>query len=86
MSFVVAFIHLAARLLTLLVIINAFLSYFLTPYHPVRQIFARIIEPLMAPIRRVVPPVGMIDFSPVVLIILIQIFEYVVTSVLGSIR
>jgi len=86
MLIVIEFIHFIARLFTLLVIINAFLSYFMSPYHPVRQVFARIIDPFMAPIRRIVPPVGMIDFSPVVLIIVVQILEYVITSVLLTIR
>ncbi len=86
MVVIVEVVHLAARLLTLVVIVNVFISYFLSPYHPVRQILNRFIEPLMAPIRRIVPPIGMIDFSPLVLIILIQVFEYVVTSLLISIR
>jgi YggT family protein len=49
------------------------LSYFLDPYHPVRRGLDRLVDPMLSPIRRVVPLVGMIDFSPLVLIILIQI-------------
>lgn len=86
MVVIVEFIHLVARLFTLLVIVNVFISYFMSPYHPVRQTLNRIVEPLMAPIRRVVPPIGMIDFSPLILIILIQVFDYVVTSLILSIR
>jgi YggT family protein len=86
MLFVIEFVHLAAWLLTLLVIVNTFISYFMTPYHPVRLALDRIVGPFLALIRKVVPPVGMIDFSPVVLIILIQIFEFVVTRLLALIR
>lgn len=86
MLFVIEFIHLVAWLFTILVIVNTFISYFMTPYHPVRLTLDRIVGPFLAPIRRIVPPVGMIDFSPVVLIILIQIVEFVLTRLLALIR
>ena len=56
-----------------LVIISVVLSYFMDPYHPIRRGVDNIVEPMLNPIRRVIPPVGMFDFSPVVLIILIQV-------------
>lgn len=45
------------------------------PYHPVRQGLDNLVRPLLDPIRRVIPPVGMIDFSPLVLIILVQVIS-----------
>jgi len=56
-----------------IVIASILLSYFMDPYHPVRQGVDNLVRPLLDPIRRVVPPVGMLDFSPLVLIILIQV-------------
>jgi YggT family protein len=41
----------------------------------VSRILAEITEPIMAPIRRVVPPLGMIDISFIVAILLIQVLE-----------
>jgi YggT family protein len=67
-----------------LVIAQAILSYFMDPYHPVRRWVDRLVSPLLAPIRRVVPPVGMVDFSPVVLIILIQIIDRILVRFLYS--
>ena len=61
------------QILILLVILSVILSYFMDPYHPIRRGIDRIVEPMLNPIRRVVPLVGMLDFSPLVLIILIQI-------------
>jgi YggT family protein len=43
------------------------------PYHPVRRAIDSVVEPLLSPIRRVVPLIGMLDFSPLILIILIQV-------------
>jgi YggT family protein len=46
----------------------------------------RIVEPIQAPIRRVIPAMGMFDFSPLVLIILINVLEFVLISILISFR
>jgi YggT family protein len=62
------------------------LSYFLDPYHPVRRGVDRIVEPLLAPIRRVVPLIGMLDISPLILIILIQLISSLLVRLLLSLR
>ena len=40
-----------------------------------------LLEPLLQPIRRIMPDTGMIDFSPLVLIVLINILIYVLSSI-----
>jgi YggT family protein len=72
------------QILILLVILSVILSYFLDPYHPIRRGLDRIVEPMLNPIRRVVPLVGMLDFSPLVLIILIQIIGSLLVRLLLS--
>ena len=74
-SVLVTLINILAQFLVLLVIVKIILSYFMDPYHPVRRTIDNLIEPLLAPIRRVVPLVGMFDFSPLILIILVQILS-----------
>jgi YggT family protein len=71
-----------ANLIVLLVIVDSILVYFLRPYHPVRNALDRILHPLLAPIRRTVPLVGMFDLSPLVLIILVEILSYGLISFL----
>jgi len=73
--YLVRIIGAVTQLLVLLVIASVILSYFLDPYHPVRRTLDRIVEPMLMPIRRVVPLIGMFDFSPLILIILIQILS-----------
>ena len=82
MGYLITFISMASQILTLLVIAQVLLSYFMSPYHPVRQTIDSIVEPMMAPIRRFVPPMGMIDFSPLVLILLIQLAARLLIGVL----
>jgi YggT family protein len=71
------------NVLTILVFIWVITSWFLAPYHPIREALGRVVEPLLAPIRRVLPTTGPIDFSPMVLIIGLWLAERVL---LGLIR
>lgn len=79
-------ISILSQLLILLVIISVIISYLLSPYHVLRRTIDQIVEPLLAPIRKVVPLVGMIDFSPLVLILLIQLISYTLTRFLATLR
>jgi len=81
-SIIVKIISLLANLLILLVIVDSVVSFFLNPYHPVRSALDRILYPLLTPIRKVVPLVGMFDLSPLILIILIEILSYALTNFL----
>ena len=77
------FIQVISQVLSLLLIVDILLSYFMSPYHPIRATIDRIIQPMLSPIRRIVPPVAMIDFSPLVLLILIQLVANLLISVLA---
>ncbi len=79
-------VNLIVQLITLVVIIKVFLSYFMSPYHPLRYNLDRIIDPMLYPIRRVIPSVGMLDLSPIILIVLIQIVGRIIVSLLISIK
>jgi len=70
------------NLVTYGVIVHVLLGYFVSPYHPAREFTARLFEPLLAPIRRILPQTGMLDFSPLVLIILVQLVEQLILSAL----
>jgi YggT family protein len=44
----------------------------------------RVVQPFLTPIRRYVPTVGMLDFSPMVLILLAQLIGIILRSILIS--
>ncbi len=68
------------------VIIIAIVLYWLVqlqvvnPYQPfvqrLQQVLARLTEPVLIRIRRVVPPVGGVDLSPIVLLIALSVIRY----------
>lgn len=68
----------------LVVIVQVVLSYFLDMYHPVRQNLDRLVNPFLNPIRRFIPPVGGLDFSPIVLIIILQIVSALIVNILRA--
>ncbi|MED1202151.1 YggT family protein [Heyndrickxia acidicola] len=54
-------------------IIYIFMSWFNLRNTTVGEFFARICEPYLEPFRRIVPPIGMIDISPIVAFIVLDL-------------
>lgn len=76
--------HFIVRIIEILVIVDVLISYFMSPYHQFRMALDRLVEPLLSPIRRIIPPIQMIDFSPIVLLILLQLVETLLVNILAS--
>lgn len=77
-------INVSVQIISLLVIVHVVLSYFMSPFHPIRQLIDRLVEPMLSPIRRIVPPVGMLDLSPLILLILVQVLGQLLGIILRS--
>ena len=75
-----------ANLLILLIILNIALSYFMDPYHPLRQFVERIVSPMLNPIRKMVPLIGMFDISPIILVLLISVMQSTLVNLLYTLR
>ncbi len=69
------------QVLSVLVLASVILSYFLPATNPIRLFIDRIVDPMLAPIRRIVKPFGSLDFSPVILMIAIYLIEWVLTQI-----
>lgn len=72
--------------LTFAVFFNAIMSWLvmiyprnnlvISLYHVLRQ----ITDPILAPLRRIVPLIGMIDITPIIAIIILQILSQVIAA------
>jgi YggT family protein len=82
-DFLVNFINMLALLITILVFVYILSTWIFPPYHTFRRTLASIVEPMLAPIRRLVPPVGMIDFSAFIFLILVQVLATFLTELIG---
>lgn len=83
-SGLIVVIQVLAQVFSLLIIADAVLSFILSPYHPIREAMGRILNPLYAPIRKILPAAGGFDFSPIVLLLLIQVLEYVLKGLFSG--
>ena len=76
-------VRLALSGLSVLVIVYAVLSWVQT-HSPMMGLLGRLVSPLLQPIRRIMPLVGGIDLSPLVLLVLLQVGGIVLESLLAS--
>lgn len=75
-------INFVVQALIILIIVSVILSYVMDRYHPIRRWVDSIVEPLSMPIRRVLPPLAGLDFSPLVLILLLQLIANLIVRLL----
>jgi YggT family protein len=85
-NLIIQIIKIAYQLIFLVIIADALVSYFLPPYHKIRMMLDRIVDPMLAPIRRIVPPIQSFDLSPFIFLIIVIIIERLLISILTTIR
>jgi len=56
----------------------------LDPYHPAVQMLARITDPVLEPARQVIPPIGMIDISPIVVLLVLSFIQRFLEQLAGG--
>lgn len=84
---IVQAIFTAIRWLIYARIILSFLPLFtrVDPYNPIVRFVYESTEPMMAPFRRILPPIGGFDFSIILLFFVLQFVEMAVFELLRSI-
>lgn len=85
-NFLVLFINLLFQILSWAIIIRVLLSWFpnLNQDNPLIQLLRSITDPILEPARRVVPRIGMIDISPIVVLVVIDVARIVLVRLLQS--
>jgi len=79
MAFFLSLIRILCELLTIAIILRAILSWFSPGQANILSVILyRITEPVLAPLRRIIPRAGMVDFSPLAAIILLQLIIYLI--------
>lgn len=82
MTFFVTFVEILTQVLIWAIFIRAIISWFPIPRdNPLVELVHQITEPVLVPLRRVVPSFGMIDITPMVALILLQVVGMVIRSV-----
>ena len=64
-------------------IARALLPWFrVSYYHPVMRFLIQITEPVLAPLRRYIPPMGGLDFTPMVALVILWIVEQLLRTLI----
>ena len=63
----------------LIVIIASFVAQ--GNYHPALAILSQLVEPLLAPVRKVIPSLGPLDLSPIVVLLGLRLVQVALESV-----
>ena len=66
----------AYSLVVLLAVIASWLN--LAPEHPLVRVTGALTEPVLAPMRRVLPTFGGLDFSPMLLLLALRLLQRLV--------
>ena len=69
--------------LTIIIFARSILSWFIQdPYHPVMKLLIEITEPVLRPIRRMMPETPGLDLTPFVAMIGLQLLQRIIVSLL----
>jgi YggT family protein len=83
--FLASFVQILFQILIFAILARALLSWFpVAQGSPIVRILDDVTEPILAPLRRVVPRLGMMDITPIVAMIGLQILEGILVSGLQS--
>lgn len=78
MGFLVTFINALYWAFWLLILARVIISFTrMDPYHPIRRTVYELTEPILAPIRRILPPTSGLDFSPLIALLLLELVRMV---------
>ena len=68
-----AIISVFVQLYSLVILARVLMSWInVDPYSPVGRVIVDLTEPVLAPVRNLLPPTAGLDFSPIIVIVLLQ--------------
>lgn len=83
MGFLIRTVDVAFDVYTLLIFVRVLLSWVRhNPYQPLIRFIYDVTDPYLRFFRRFIPPVGMIDFTPIIALIVLQVLKGVIIQLL----
>lgn len=67
---------------SLLIFMRIVFSWGVSSVNPVMRFLLLVTEPVLGPFRRIIPPLGMFDISPIVVLLLIRLFQEAIAGTL----
>ncbi len=86
MNPIIQVVDIVFEVLVWLIIARCILSFVRhNPYQPVIRFVYDVTEPIMAPFRRLIPAAGGLDFSPIVVLLVLSLVQRIVVRFLYTI-
>ena len=86
MEFTLTFINVLFEILSVAIIVRIFMSWLRVGYGgKVFQFVHGITEPLLLHARKITPKIGMLDISPIIALIALDVIKYILLSLISSI-
>ncbi len=84
-EFILRFVEVLGIILHVAILGRVIISWLpISAEHPISVILHQVTEPILGPIRAVLPKLGMLDFSPIVAILLIVVIQNVLLRMLSA--
>ena len=76
-AFIFQFLNLLLTALTAAILIRVLLTWIpnLDASNPLVRLLNQVTDPILAPARRLIPPIGGMDLSPIVVILVLQVLQ-----------
>ena len=81
-AFVGSLIFGALAVYSLLIFMRIVVSWGASPHNRLLHFLIRVTEPVLGPFRRVIPPLGMFDISPIIVLLLLDLLQRAVAATL----
>lgn len=80
---IVLLLNLALSVYSFILLARVLMTWFpnVDPYHPVVRFLYQATEPVLAPVRQLLPPMAGFDFSPVVVLVAISLIRTLILRV-----
>lgn len=73
----------AIGIYTLLIVVRIVLSWVTSRSNKLLRLLSRLTDPILEPFRRLIPPLGMFDLSPIIVLFLLHFIQIAVFAVFG---
>ncbi len=67
---------------SLAIFMRILMSWFVSPMNRLLHFLIRLTEPILGPARRMIPPLGMFDVSPIIVLLLLDLLQKAVAATL----
>ncbi len=81
-QFIFQFLSILLTILSWAILIRVLLSWIpnLDRGNPLVQLLAQVTDPVLEPARRIIPPIGGLDISPIVVLLLLSFLQRLLNS------